>query len=131
MVRATPSGLPTATRPRALLTPARRLADWSLWPLTFEGAGNAVWSPDGKRLAVFVNAGPTKGGLVTVADDGTGSQEPVKMADGRQNPASWAAGVNGLALLEQGTPSNPSRVWVVPMQGDGKPMPFLESRFGL
>ena len=99
--------------------------------LTFDGGGNPVWSPDGKRLAVFMNTSPKAAGLYTVAVDGTGSPEPVKMVDGQQTPASWASGVNSLALLQQGGPTNPSRVWVIPMQGDGKPMPFLESRFGL
>ena len=99
--------------------------------LTFDGGGNPVWSPDGTRLATFMNPSPTASGLYTVAVDGTGSPQPVKMVDGQQTPASWASGVNGLALLQQATPTSPARVWVVPMQGNGKPMPFLESRFGL
>jgi eukaryotic-like serine/threonine-protein kinase len=95
--------------------------------LTFDGAGNAVWSPDGKRLAVFMNVDPKTSGLYTVAADGSGSPEPVKTVDGQQNPASWAK-PNSLALLGQGIPS---RIWVIPMQGDAKPTLFLESRFGL
>jgi eukaryotic-like serine/threonine-protein kinase len=96
--------------------------------LTFDGAGNAVWSPDGKRLAVFVNTGPTTSGLYTVAADGSGSPEPVQMVDGPQTPASWTSSANDLAVLQQGSPA---RVWVVPMQGDAKPTLFLESRFSL
>jgi dipeptidyl aminopeptidase/acylaminoacyl peptidase len=48
--------------------------------------------------------------------------------DGQQNPASWISNPNALAVLVQGIPS---RVSVVPMQGDAKPAVFLESRFGL
>jgi eukaryotic-like serine/threonine-protein kinase len=96
--------------------------------LTFDGAGSSVWSPDGKRLAVFMNTGPTTSGLYTLPADGSGSPEPVKTVDGPQTPASWAPGANGLALLQQG---DPTRVWVLPMQADAKPMPFLESRFSL
>jgi eukaryotic-like serine/threonine-protein kinase len=96
--------------------------------LTFDGAGNPVWSPDGKRIATFMNVGPKTSGLYTVAADGTGSPVPVKTMDGQQNPASWISNPNALAVLVQGIPS---RVSVVPMQGDGKPTVFLESRFGL
>jgi Tol biopolymer transport system component len=100
--------------------------------VTFDGAGNAVWSPDGKRLAVFMNIGPKTSGLYTVAADGSGTPEPVKMIEGSQTPASWAAGPNGLALLQAaGRQGGPARVWVVPMQGDAKPSLFLESRFNL
>jgi serine/threonine protein kinase len=96
--------------------------------LTFDGAGNPVWSPDGKRIATFMNTGPTTSGLYTVAADGSGSPEPVKTVDGRQNPASWGSSPNGLVLLVQG---NPSRVWIVPVQGDAKPTLLFESRFAV
>ena len=94
--------------------------------VTFDGAGNSVWSPDGKRVAVFMNTDPKTSGLYAITPDGSGSPEPLKMADGQQNPASWGPG--GLALLQQG---NPARVWVLPMPGDAKPAAFLESRFNL
>jgi serine/threonine-protein kinase len=94
--------------------------------LTFDGAGNAVWSPDGKRLALFMNIGEKTSGLYTIAADGSGSPEPLTMAEGQQSPASWESNV-GLALLQQG----PSRVWILPMQPGAKPMPVLESRFTL
>ena len=96
--------------------------------ITFDGASNPVWSPDGTRVAAFMNVGSATSGLHTVAADGSGSPEPVMGVDGPQSPASWASGSNGLAVLQQGSPS---RVWVVAMQGDGKPAPFLESRFNL
>jgi dipeptidyl aminopeptidase/acylaminoacyl peptidase len=95
--------------------------------LTFDGAGNAVWAPDGKRVAVFMNVGASTSGLYTLAADGTGKPEPAAAIDGAQNPASWSP--NGLAVLQQGPP--PFRVWVAPMQGDTKATPFLESRFSL
>ncbi|HEY1305409.1 MAG TPA: protein kinase [Vicinamibacterales bacterium] len=96
--------------------------------LTFDGAGNSVWSPDGKRLAVFMNVGPKDSGLYTLAADGSGTPQPVKSVEGPQNPGSWAPGSNGLAVLKQG---EPNRVWVLPTQGDAKPTAFLESRFNL
>jgi len=96
--------------------------------VTFDGAGNAVWSPDGKRLAVFMNVGPKTSGLYTVAADGSGSPEAVNTVEGPQTPASWTSSPNRLALLGQGSPS---RVWLVPMQADAKPTMFLESRFNL
>ena len=101
--------------------------------ITFDGAGNPVWSPDGKRVATFMNVGPTTSGLYTVAADGSGSPEAVKSVDGGQNPASWSSAANGLVVLQQrGSQDHPSRLWVVPMQGgDGKPTVFLESRFNL
>jgi serine/threonine-protein kinase len=95
--------------------------------LTFEGAGNGVWSPDGKRLAVFMNIDAKTSGLYTVAADGSGSPERVKTVDAPRTPASWVS-TAGLAVLEQG---NPSRIWVVPMQGDATPTQFFESRFAL
>jgi eukaryotic-like serine/threonine-protein kinase len=97
--------------------------------LTFDGAGNPVWSPDGTRVAAFVNIDAKTSGLYTLAADGSRSPEPVTMVDGQQNPASWVSSPNSLAVLQQGSPA---RVWVVPMQGgDAKPTLFLESRFGL
>jgi serine/threonine-protein kinase len=101
--------------------------------ITYDGGGNPVWSPDGKRVATFMNVGPTTSGLYTVAVDGSGSPEPVKSVDGVLTPASWSSAVNGLVVLQQrGSSDNPSRVLVVPMQGgDAKPTVFLESRFNL
>jgi serine/threonine-protein kinase len=95
--------------------------------LTFDGAGNAVWSPDGKRVATFMNVGATTSGLYTLAADGTGKPEPGPSIEGAQNAASWSP--NGLAVLAQGPA--PFRVWVAPMQRDTKAIPFLESRFSV
>jgi serine/threonine protein kinase/Tol biopolymer transport system component len=97
--------------------------------LTFEGAGNPVWSPDGTRVAAFMNVDAKTSGLYTLAADGSGSPERVNTVDGQQNPASWVASPNGLAVLQQGSPA---RVWIVPIHnGEAKPTLFLESRFGL
>jgi hypothetical protein len=79
-----------------------------------------------------MNVGTTTSGLYTLAADGSGTPEPVKMVEGAQTPASWVASPNGLVLLQRpGVQAGPTRVWVVPMQGDAQPSLFLESRFNL
>jgi len=98
--------------------------------LTFDGAGNPVWSPDGKRLASYLADQTGVGNLHAISADGSGKPERLATSPYAQTPSSWASAANMIAFLQPpGSDSN--GIWVLPMNGERQPRLFLESRFNL
>lgn len=95
--------------------------------LTFDPASDAfpVWSPDGSRLA-FGSARDGSFNLYAKESSGAGSEELLwKSADGKV-PTDWS--LDGrLLLFQQNDPANKWDLWVLPMDGDRKPRPFLQT----
>ena len=84
----------------------------------------AVWSPDGGRL-VF-NAGHAGVGAMDVLmklSSGGGSEELLLSGPGVKTPTSWSADAKFL-LYDAADPGNPD-VWVLPLTGDRKPVPYM------
>ena len=102
--------------------------------LTFDAPnteGRAIWAPDGKHV-VYVKTGGQSGAedLFQKASDGTGSEQPV-LEDGMNKwPMSWSP--DGRFLLYSASPGSPTTgndLWVLPLFGDRKPFPYLQTRF--
>lgn len=88
---------------------------------------SAVWSPDGQRIAYMsIRAG--KWGLYEKAADGSGNEE-VLMEDTEyiKYMNDWSPDGKFLAFHQalQGV----NEIWMLPLIGERKPIPFLQSQF--
>ena len=110
-------------------------------PLTFgtsSGQGNLypVWSPDGKYVA-YTSFRDGKYGLYQKSADGSGGEtQLLEGSDHFRVPTSWSAdgkflvyheGVSG-GTYANGVPGGWS-IWILPLFGDRKTYPFLQSNF--
>jgi serine/threonine-protein kinase len=98
--------------------------------LTFEGySEEPVWSADGQRVAYAVTK---MGQSVRAAEvywkpaDGSAEPELLVSLDTRAVPMSFSPDGRFLAF-ERMSPAGSSDIWILPLQGDRKPRPFLET----
>ena len=84
-----------------------------------------VWSPDGKRLAYSPNS--RQQGFVT-AIDGSGQEESVLKNESHFHLQSWSPD-GKLIAYEREASSGQWEIWMLPMEGDHKPYPYLQSPF--
>jgi Tol biopolymer transport system component len=98
--------------------------------LTLHGGRHPVWSPDGRRIA-FERSTPTR--LFAIDTDGAGHEEPLMDAvNGVLIPHSWSP--DGKFLLHTYysygfDAKTRNDLWLVPLTGDRKPAPLLQSEF--
>jgi len=138
-------GAPDATQFDPALSPdGRQAAVWrtaqgniDLWLIdaarttrfTFDPAPDVypVWSPDGRRL-VF---GRQRAGILDLYQkpaNGAGAEALLLASPETKSPTSWSPDGRSL-LYTNAFPKTSSDVWVLPMAGDPKPFPFLNSTF--
>ncbi len=98
----------------------------TLQRLTFEGRnGLPVFTPDGTR--VIYSSAPTEGALPNLwwrRADGTGAVERLTTSDSAQLASSVSPDGTLLAFT-QGLPGSNADVFIMPLNGDRKPRPFL------
>jgi dipeptidyl aminopeptidase/acylaminoacyl peptidase len=134
VVRISPSGMRIAfTRREA----ARRGDIWLIDPergvttrLTRNNASNAIWSPDGQRVAYARNAPPN---IFVKNVDGTGQEERLTESGNSQQLCDWSP--DGRFVLYSELPNElgaqtHSALWLVSVTGERKPMPVLQAPFG-
>ncbi len=101
----------------------------SLTRLTFEATNwMPVWTPDGKRI-VFAStkaAGPPN--LYWTLADGSGGLERLTTSDQPQFPGSWSPDGKLFAFIET-FPNTGWDIMILPLEGDRKPKPFLQTQF--
>ncbi|MGB2889994.1 MAG: protein kinase [Candidatus Acidiferrales bacterium] len=102
----------------------------TLTRLTFDGHSSApVWMPDGKRIAYTTNAGSGGWAILSKAADGSGAEGTLLSGQSTiQIPESWSPDGKFLAV----TTFAPDKAWsisIVPLQGDRKPRPFVQTAF--
>lgn len=86
-----------------------------------------LWSPDGSRL-VFASNRSGHFDLYQKASNGTGDDELLFKSDQDKIPTSWSR--DGRFLLFTSFDPKTSRdIWVLPLDGDRKPVPFLRTEF--
>ncbi len=96
--------------------------------LTFESYnGGPIWTPDGKRVTFTSNRAGTYD-LFWKPADNSGPAEGLLIADGDQFPASWSPDGRSLVFIERSTTAR-GDVWVLPLEGDGKPWAYLQTPF--
>jgi serine/threonine-protein kinase len=84
-----------------------------------------IWMPDGKRLT-YHSLGRGNTNLVSKAADGSGIEEQLMSSQHQQAAESWSP--DGRALVFQELAESQD-LWVLPMDGDRKPRPFLRTPF--
>ena len=98
--------------------------------LTFDAADELalIWSPDGSR-AVFNSRRNGQLDLYQKAADGSGTED-VLLEDNRQKtPVSWSADGRFILYRSGGGPTG-NDLFVLPLSGDRKPIPFVNTQFG-
>ncbi len=136
-----------ATRDELSLSPdGTRVAEgrtdhspWVVWQLdlargissrlTFEngGAGNGIWSPDGKQIVYAPGGGQSQDIHIKPANGAT-QGELLFHSEGVKMPMDWSRDGRFLMFTQQGKDTG-SDLWVVPMQGERKPAPYLVTPF--
>ena len=87
-----------------------------------------VWSPDGQRLAFMSNRAGAYD-LYARNANGTGGDELLVKSPHTKYPAGWSADGKYLLYLENVRGDTRSNAWLLPMEGDRKPIPFLNTGF--
>jgi Tol biopolymer transport system component len=87
-----------------------------------------IWSPDGSRVLYAHSALDSNGKreLYQKLANGSGNEELVLKSDFDIVPTDWSK--DGRFILYTRTPTS-GDVWILPMMGDRKPMPFLQTPF--
>ncbi len=87
----------------------------------------AVWSPDGSRIAFSSDQeGPRH--LYQKAATGAGKEELLLKTDHNKFPSDWSADGRFIAYVVN-DPKTKQDIWVLPLFGDQKPIPFLQTDF--
>ncbi|HYM13462.1 MAG TPA: protein kinase, partial [Bryobacterales bacterium] len=89
------------------------------------GAAVPVWSPDGSRIAFFSSRdGPYN--LYQKLANGAGSDEPLLKSSNNKLPMDWSRDGRYLLYREE-DPKTKQDLWILPLEGGGKPFPFLRT----
>ncbi len=87
-----------------------------------------VWSPDGRRLSFFSCCESGKSNLrIKDLSDTTGTGES-PFQSGFNSPLDWSPD-GRFILYTQSQPTTQGNIWVLPLFGEQKPFPFLQTQF--
>ena len=97
---------------------------------TFDPAidSNPVWSPDGTRIVFSSNkSGPYD--LYWKLSSGAGNEELLFKSDNAKFVTDWSSD-GRFILYNESDPISFGDLWVLPLFGDKKPIPIVQSSFG-
>jgi Tol biopolymer transport system component len=117
---------------------------WAVWVLdlargtssrfTFDstGAGNAIWSPDGKQI-VYVSGGGQSADIFRRDANGASKQEVLFHSDSIKTPLDWSTDGRWILYVERGKDRGQS-LWALPDASgpagqERKPIPYLVTAF--
>jgi Tol biopolymer transport system component len=98
--------------------------------LTFDASRHnsmPLWSPDGTRI-VYSSLQKGKWGLYRTLSNGSGTEELLFESDLPKAPMSWSPDGKLIVFWVQ-DPKNGGDLWVLPLEGDKKPEPFLATPY--
>jgi eukaryotic-like serine/threonine-protein kinase len=88
-----------------------------------------TWSPDGRRIA-FTRRQQDDLRLFVKNSDGSGLEEALAEAHGKDNPTDWSADGKYIAFVRIEPPGKTREdIWILPLSGDRKPFPFAHTEF--
>jgi serine/threonine protein kinase/Tol biopolymer transport system component len=95
---------------------------------TFDPAldDNAIWSPDGSQIVFASSRDGGVRNLYIKSAGGAGQEELLLKTDASKFPTDWSRDGQYILYTEL---MNGQDVWVLPLSGDKKPMPFLQTPF--
>ena len=85
-----------------------------------------IWTPDGTR--VVFSSGLPDPNLYWKSADGSGAEERLTTSPRAQFPGSFTPGGKSLVFIEN-RPSEGADLWILPLEGDRTPRPFLQTPF--
>src|SRR5262249_51050415 len=88
---------------------------------------NPLWSPDGTRIAYDVTRG-NSGDLYQKASTGTGNEEVLLRSKHVKAHEDWSLDGRYILYIDQDPKLNWD-LWVLPLFGDRKPFPYLQTQF--
>ena len=86
-----------------------------------------TWPPDGRRLAFNSNRDGSFN-LYLKPTSGAGESESLFQADNNNAPRDWSRD-GRLILFADQSPKTGSDLWVLPLEGEQKPVPYLRTEF--
>src|SRR5262249_23266240 len=86
-----------------------------------------VWSPDGNRV-VYASVSKGKGDLYQKLATGSGNDELILKSDQDKIPSDWSSDGRFL-IFRSMDPKTIQDLWILPLSGDRKPTPFLQTPF--
>jgi tRNA A-37 threonylcarbamoyl transferase component Bud32 len=97
--------------------------------LTFDPATHTtpIWSPDGKWVA-YVSAKNVHNDIFRKPSDGTGSEEPLVTSPVNKLLGDWSRDGKYIVYIQTGEKGG-SDFWVLPLFGEHKPFPVLQTTF--
>jgi Tol biopolymer transport system component len=98
--------------------------------LTFDSLqenSQPIWSADGSRI-IFGSRRNGKWGIYQKLSNSTGSDDLLFESDALKMPMSWSTAANTV-LFWVADPKNSGDVWALPLTGDRKPFPILQTAF--
>jgi hypothetical protein len=102
------------------------VATGALRQLTREGTNRyPAWSPDGRRV-LYGSERSEKSQVYWQAADGSGAAEQLTFGPYEHGPQSWTPDGKTLSFYEI-NPETYRDIWMLPMEGDRKPWPFLRT----
>jgi len=119
---------------------SRLESNLALWLLDFSrgtserftfGSANAsvgIWSPDATRI-VFDYSRTGIYDLYQKPASGARDEELLLKTDASKRPTSWSHDGRFLLYTEQDPKTRKAELWVLPLEGDKKPFPFLRTEF--
>jgi len=91
-------------------------------------ANYPIWSPDGTRIVFAAEGDSGRFNLHQKNAGGAGAEELLLKSDHVQVPEDWSADGHFI-LFRDLDPKNGPDLWALPMTGDRKPEPYLQSPF--
>jgi Tol biopolymer transport system component len=90
---------------------------------------NPIWSPDGNRIVYGAQSANSIMRLFLRAADGNGSDEPLVVTGVLSAPTDWSADGRFIAFEKRSEKTGKRDLWLLPITGDRKPVPYLETPF--
>jgi len=90
--------------------------------------GKAIWSPDGRRLAFFSCCESGKSTLRIKESSDTTSSGGSPFQSGFHGPTDWSSD-GRFIIYRENQPTTQGDLWVLPLFGEQKAFPFLQTQF--